>query len=177
MQMCIVIYHILISLIIEPGIDCSCILFLYMSFPEHQEPEDPYGWRCSSRNILQHSPWVSYDDRNTESEATGFWSTVHTHKRTETLLAHTPGSWNRDLWTSPTIHHGLASSAFGWVSQLRNIRTHRHLWPICTQRVLGAVYQTLETLRLTFILMRPNFPSFSLSIRIVYIRVLHCNSF
>ncbi len=111
MQMCIVIYHILISLIIEHGIACSCIWFLYMSFPEHQEPEDPYGWRWSSRNIPQHSPWVSYDDRNTESEATGFWSTVHTHIRTETRLAHTPGSWNHDLWTSPTIHHGLASSA------------------------------------------------------------------
>ncbi len=42
---------------------------------------------------------------------------------------------------------------------------------------LGGRYQTLETLRLTFILMRPDFSSFSLSIRIVSIRVLHCNSF
>ncbi len=40
-----ILMHILISLIIEHGIACSCIWFLYMSFPEHQEPEDPDDWR------------------------------------------------------------------------------------------------------------------------------------
>lgn len=100
---------------------------------------------------------------------------LYTHTHIETVLAHIPGSWNCDLCTSPTIHHGLASSQIGWVRQLRNIRTHRHLWPICTQRVLGAVYQILETLRLTFILAHT--PTLSLSLcLLVYFTGLHCNS-